>query len=185
MDKQYKEVVPTCDPNYTIRFCTDRLIIRDVTENDCTYLHTIYTDPAVMRFISTGKYNWTEEEIRTKYARANINYHAGYGLFAIQPVGNPEAIGEAGLFNSFGDPSVLELGYILSRHWWGKGYGKEICQGLVAYCRDILHIRKVVARMYAANIASVKLSEAVGMIRVEAGITPDGKEFYRYERKLN
>ncbi|MCD8193905.1 MAG: GNAT family N-acetyltransferase, partial [Tannerellaceae bacterium] len=187
MDKQYKGAIAAGEthPANQIRFRTERLIIRDTTAQDYPFLHKIYTDPVAMRFISSGRYDWTLEEIRNKYARENINYPSGYGLFTIQPAGTPEVIGEAGLFNSFGNPAILELGYILDPRWWGKGYGKEVCRGLIDYCRDRLHVHKVVARMYAANHASVQLSEAVGMSRVEQGTTPDGKEFYRYEMVLS
>jgi len=134
-----------------------------------------------MKYISSGKYDWTMEELKSKYEKINTDYPSGFGIFAVQLTDQPIVIGEAGLFNSFDNPAMLELGYILDQHHWHKGYGKEICNGLIRYCKEQLQTEKVIARMYAENIASVKLSEATGMTRTETGTTPQGKEFYTYE----
>ncbi|MCD7976772.1 MAG: GNAT family N-acetyltransferase [Tannerellaceae bacterium] len=160
---------------------TQRLIIREVREEDFPALLSIYTQPETMKYISSGKYDWTMEELRAKYDRINTHYAQGFGIFAVQLADQSTVIGEAGLFNSFDNPAILELGYILDRNYWHQGYGKEICQELIRYCKEELETEKVVARMYAENEASVRLSEATGMTRIETGTTPQGKTFYTYE----
>lgn len=42
-------------------------------------------------------------------------------------------------------------------------------------------VEKLIARMYAANRASVRLSEKMQMIRTETGTTDTGRLFYTYE----
>lgn len=160
---------------------TSRLIIREMQEGNFPALHSIYIQPETMKYISSGRYDWTMEELQNKYAAINKDYPQGFGIFVVQLKNTPIVIGEAGLFNSFNNPAILELGYILDQHYWHQGYGKEVCTGLIRYCREQLHTEKVIARMYADNTASVRLSEATSMIRTETGTTPEGKIFYMYE----
>lgn len=160
---------------------TTRLTIREVSETDFPPLLAIYTCRENMRYVSGGKYDWTEVELKEKYASLNRNYGKGYGVFAVEHREERKVIGEAGLFDSFDDPQTLELGYILDQAYWRRGLGYEICQALIRYAFEELQVTTVVARMYAGNTASVSLSEKAGMRRVETGQTGDGKLFYRYE----
>lgn len=164
-----------------IRFKTKRLIIRDVEEKDYMFLLSIYTEPVNMRFIPNGRSDWTLSELKDKYNRANENYANGFGIFVVEMKDHGFIIGEAGLFDSFNNTSTLELGYILDSDFWKQGFGSELCAGLINYCFTNLHVDTVVARTYADNIASVKLSEKLGMGRTETGVSDDGKAFYRYE----
>jgi len=160
---------------------TTRLIIREVSEEDFPFLLAIYTCRENMEYISSGKFDWTMEELKSKYNRMNEGYRKGYGIFVVERKDDHAIIGEAGLFNTFDDPAVLELGYIVDRKYWRKGFGHEICHALIKYAFDQLGIEKVVARMYADNMGSVSLSEKTGMKKTETGYTPDGKIFYRYD----
>ncbi|MCD8177854.1 MAG: GNAT family N-acetyltransferase [Tannerellaceae bacterium] len=155
--------------------------IRKVLPDDLDAMHVIYTQPDNMKFISSGRSDWTREEILKKYEESNRNYDRGFGLYVVEHLLSGQVIGEAGIFNSFRDLKILELGYIIDRQWWGRGYGTQICQALIDYCFNTLGANKVVARMYAGNTGSVKVSEKTGMKRVEEGTTPDGRSFYRYE----
>ena len=164
-----------------IRFQTNRLIIRDILTEDMDFLQEIYRRKENMKFISAGRYAWTKEQLAAKYEKYNENYVSGFGVFTVCLKDLNTVIGEAGLFDSFGEPNKLELGYILDAAYWGKGFGKEICNGLIEYCFNTLRISTVIARMYAANVRSVKLSENCGMKRVHEGETQEGRTFYEYE----
>lgn len=164
-----------------IRFKTKQLIIRDVRENDFMFLYSIYTQQINMQYISNGKYTWKLEEVKKKYQSINKNPNKGYGLFIIELKNRSMVIGEAGLFNSFNNPAILELGYIIDSDFWKMGLGTEVCTGLFRYAFEYLSTKKLVARMYAENKASVRLSEKLGMKRVEVNQTETGKIFYKYE----
>ena len=134
-----------------------------------------------MRFISDGKYNWTREELELKYKKMNKDYPSGIGAFAVELKDTGEVIGEACIVNSFSDPQILEIGYIIDNHYWRKGYGREVCQGLIDYGFKKLGVKRLVARMYADNTASVMLSEICDMILTNKGRDENGKVIFRYE----
>jgi len=164
-----------------IRFQTNRLIIRDIQTEDLDFLLEIYSRKENMKFISDGRCKWTKEQLAEKYAKCNKNYESGIGVFAVCLKDSNTVIGEAGLFDSFNDSNMLELGYILDAKYWRQGFGKELCNGLIQYCFKTLRISTLISRMYAENVGSVILSEKCGMKRVNAGETNEGMKFYEYE----
>lgn len=164
-----------------IRFKTPRLIIRDIKPSDLDTLLYFYKQKVNMRFISDGKHDWTFDELEAKFQKLNKDYPLGFGVFAVELISTGEVIGEAGLFNSFNDPQILELGYIIDSSFWRKGYGREVCQGLIDYGFRELGVKRLVARMYADNTASVMLSEICDMTLTHKGRAENGKVVFRYE----
>ncbi|MBR8537791.1 GNAT family N-acetyltransferase [Carboxylicivirga sediminis] len=163
-----------------IIFETSRLIARHITQADMHELLTIYNKEANMRFISSGKHQWTHTELTKKYRQSNQNNHPGIGIFALVLKSDNSVIGEAGLFNSFDNLHQLELGYIIDSGHWKKGLGKEVCSGLIQYAFQTLNTQTLIARMYANNKSSVALSEKCGMAKTNSGHTDDGKEYFVY-----
>ena len=162
---------------------TDRLRIRFIVDEDIQVLLKIYNKSENMQYISSGKFAWTDLELIEKYKKANKDYASGIGVFAVELKENKQIIGEAGLFNSFANPEKLELGYIIDSLFWKKGFGQEICKGLIDYAFSKLQAKKLVARMYAENINSVELSKKCGMKETEDGIAENGKKFFVFEIK--
>lgn len=58
-----------------------------------------------------------------------------------------------------------ELGWTLDPAHWGHGYATEAVAGLITTCFEHLGIRRVTAACFAANDASWKLMERLGMRR--------------------
>lgn len=160
---------------------TSRLILREIKLGDIKKLSSIYNKHENMKFVSSGKSEWTNSEIIDKYNNTNQNYINGIGILAVEVKENRKIIGEAGLFNSFNNFSKLEIGYIIDSIHWNKGYGKEICLGLINYAKNNLNTKSIIARMYVNNENSVKLSEKCGMERIESNFTENHEEFLVYE----
>ena len=163
-----------------IRFETDSTIVEDLKETDFSELLRIYNKKENMKFISSGKYEWSEEEIKEKFESQMKNYNSGYGIFGVKLKSTMQLIGEAGLFNSFNDQEILELGYIIDVNFWKKGYGTEICNGLINYAFTCLKVKKVKARMYSSNKGSIKLSKKCGMSLINSG-TEKGIDYLEFE----
>jgi len=155
---------------------TKSLLIREIIPSDINVLLSVYSKKENMKYISNGKYDWAIEELKGKYQKVNTDgYPQGYGIFAVVACG--EIIGEAGLFNSFGNKKILELGYILDNNYWNRGYGIEICSGLLDYGFNVLGADKIIARMYPENIGSIIICEKLNFIKVDV---PD-VVYHQYE----
>ncbi|CAD5244764.1 Ribosomal protein-serine acetyltransferase RimL homolog [Thermococcus camini] len=73
---------------------------------------------------------------------------------------------------------TAEIGYFLGREHWGKGYATEAVRLTLEYCFRYLNLRKVYAKTYENNTASIRVLEKngfklVGRLRKHAH-TPDG-----------
>ncbi len=65
------------------------------------------------------------------------------------------------------DAAEAELGYWLGRPFWSKGYGREAVTALIAFGRDILHLKTIKAVVYAENTASVAVLRGRGFSETE------------------
>lgn len=170
--------------NRMIHFETERLIIKEVSiVEELKALLSIYTQEVNMRYIQSGKYDWTFQELENRYKAINeTGYPKGYGMFAVKLRGENKVIGEAGLFNSFSDPKKMEVGYIIDQMYWNKGYGTEVCKGLIDYAFNRLGCTELIARMYDQNTGSVRVCEKLGFELVLTGETENKKVFREYRK---
>ena len=65
------------------------------------------------------------------------------------------------------DGDAFELSYQLLPQWWGAGYAEEISRAVLHYGFTELGFDKIVAETQAANTASRKLLEKLGMTLVK------------------
>ncbi|WP_053406442.1 GNAT family N-acetyltransferase [Persicobacter sp. CCB-QB2] len=158
-----------------IIFETSRLQVRSLSHTDIVDLLSIYQQKKNMRYIQSGRTDWTNTELKTKVERCNQGENGGlYGIFLIE---NQQLIGEVGLFDSFQDATHLEMGYILDHLHWQKGLGYELVKALMNHAFSKLKVKQLSARMYAENQGSIKLAEKLGMEEYQKGTTPEGREF--------
>ena len=59
-----------------------------------------------------------------------------------------------------------ELGWILDKRHWGRGYATEAARALLEWGRDSLGIRRFIAQCDSENTASWHMMERLGMRRV-------------------
>ena len=57
---------------------------------------------------------------------------------------------------------TAELGYFLAREHWGRGYATEAVGLALRYAFEWLNLRKVCARVYEPNVASIRVLEKNG-----------------------
>jgi len=85
------------------------------------------------------------------------------------------------------DCREFNIGYIFNSDYHGKGYAKEACRAAIGHAFDRLQAHRVVSGTAAANRASCRLLERLGLKRTAESIgsfrnTQDGKpiEFVGY-----
>lgn len=59
--------------------------------------------------------------------------------------------------------TVGEFGWIIDKHYWGKGYAAEAAQGFMKYIKERFGVSRYIAHADAANSASVRVMEKLGM----------------------
>ncbi len=103
---------------------TDRLILREMNENDYDALYAVLADSDIMRHYP---YTFDEKRVRGWICRNIERYRIfGFGLWAVCLKKSGEMIGDCGLtMQMIGDTIKPEIGYHIHKDHQRKGYAKE------------------------------------------------------------
>lgn len=154
---------------------TNRLIIRAFKSEDLRPLTSLMTDADTMRYTGFKKPQTVErvEELLFKWR------HEGkqkMGVWAVSTRDKDEFIGWVMLKPTIN--KTPELGYMIHRSHWGKGYASEAASGLLEYASNALSLSNVIAVTSANNIASMRVLEKAGMRKMTDVIREDGTISY-------
>jgi RimJ/RimL family protein N-acetyltransferase len=145
---------------------TERLVLRQFTEDDVETLVELDSDPAVMKFINGGRPT-PREEIETEVLPAFLGYYErfeGYGFWAAAEKSTKRFVGWFHFRPAKGaPPGEIELGYRLRREAWGKGYATEGSRALIDKGFAELGVERVVAETMVVNAASRRVMEKAGL----------------------
>ncbi|HFA48211.1 MAG TPA: N-acetyltransferase [Bacteroidetes bacterium] len=133
-------------------FQTTRLKIRNLEYSDFPAFHEMQSNPKVMRY-TTGR-PLSEKENRESLGKCISSYAKPGNRFWVWAI-------EKKLDGAFvGTCAIVydnEIGYRFLEKYWGKGYGKEISDGLIKYALEEMKAKKIIAYVDVENIASVKI----------------------------
>ena len=141
---------------------TDRLILRKVKREDAEAMFRNWaSDPEVTKYLTwlphesiqmtkTIVQAWIKEEGDPKTFR-----------YMITIKGSDEPIGSIDVVDYV--EGAPEIGYCLSRRYWGKGYMTEACKAFVRYLMDI-EFNKIVIEANVENFASNRVIEKCGFV---------------------
>lgn len=149
-------------------FTTERLLIRAATTADVTMFYALWTDPAVMHFVGfPGGLPITADEIRIQLERQSPSPFDQYLVIELKATG--QVIGECKMIRPDA-AGIAETDIKLLPAFWGHRYGVEVKRGLLDYLFTHTDCRAVQATPNVNNIASIKMQEAVGGVRVGEGV---------------
>lgn len=143
---------------------TDRLLLREMTPEDFPALCRMLQDPEVMyayehAFSDEEVWDWLRRQM-ARYRRHN------YGLWAMVLRETGEMIGQCGLTWQDGltpGVQVLEIGYLLQKAHWRRGYATEAARACKAYAFDVLGAEEVWSLIRDNNAASQAVARRNGM----------------------
>ena len=143
---------------------TTRLILRSPLPSDLPILHEhIFSDVSVMRHAFRGRPLSFQET--TDFFDEGFDRHAsGKKLGVIVERRTTEVIGIAGLLSCRAlGKADYEIGFILRRSTWGKGYATEIGAGQLDFGFSSLGCRRLLALVAPQNTASIAVIKKLGM----------------------
>lgn len=141
---------------------TERLYLREMNQNDFVALSKILQDEDTM-YAYNGAFNdeetwaWLDKQI-SRYKKY------GYGLWAVVLKETDEMIGQCGLtMQPWKEKEVLEIGYLLRRDCWHKGYATEAAKACKEYAFEKLDASEVCSIIRDINTPSKKVALRNGM----------------------
>lgn len=141
---------------------TKRLYLREMTQEDfpslCKYLQDAEAMYAYEHAFSDAEVQeWLDRQIK-RYC------DFGFGAWAVILKETDEMIGQCGLtMQDIDDKQVPEIGYLLMRSQWHKGYATEAAIACKEYAFDVLNKNEVYSIIRDTNIASQNVAKRNGM----------------------
>lgn len=142
---------------------TERLSLRDVTEEDIPSLFELRSNSQLMRYMDSDKPT-TVAEARIFYDRVRTGLENRTGIswsITLKDEGDV-AVGNIGLFNIRKEHFRTEIGYFLHPRLHRKGLMSEALTAVCNYAFSGLHLHSIEANVNPENIASRKLLEKHG-----------------------
>lgn len=141
---------------------TERLLMRELRQEDFDELRKILQDPEVMVAYEGA---FTDQEVQDWLDRQLSRYREdGFGLYAVLLKETGALIGQCGLtLQNWKDQKLLEIGYLLQKAYWHKGYATEAAKAWKEYAFTVLGAEKVCSIIRETNTASRSVAVRNGM----------------------
>jgi len=139
---------------------TERLIIRNWSEEDIPPYAKIIGDPEVMKFIGDGSPRPYEEAIRAVKKYNGQIEDQGWARFAVELKENNTIIGFCGYDHYNGE---LDFGWRLGKQYWGKGYATEAAQKVLRLGVEQFQFPRIVSVSFKENVGSLNLMRKLGL----------------------
>jgi RimJ/RimL family protein N-acetyltransferase len=158
-------------PNVTIE--TDRLYLRRLGLDDADLLLEIFSDPIAMQYYESTR----DRDQTVGWIRWNLEMYEqhGHGMWAAFERDGNRFVGQVGLVvQEVEGRTETELGYLLRRSCWGRGFATEAARGCRDYGFRDLHRDRLISLIDLRNEPSRRVAARVGM-RIEREIRKWGK----------
>ena len=145
-----------------IRIETERLILRPWQESDADDMYVYSKVPGVGEMAGWSHHKSLEES--RKIVRM---FMQDKDVLAIELKENGTVIGSLGIHRNDNDhvgPQFLgrEVGYVLSKDYWGKGLVPEAVRGVIGYCFHVLKYDYLLCGHFTWNHQSRRVIEKCG-----------------------
>jgi RimJ/RimL family protein N-acetyltransferase len=158
---------------------THRLLLRPRSLADTDACLRMDQEPEVTRYVSGP---WSDPVAHRAFVeqRTRGPYPDGLRYWTLAPSDRPtEFVGWVLLIPLDAIGPEIEVGWRLRPAFWGLGYATEAASAVLRHGFDRMGLEEVLAEIDAANIASVRVAERIGLRR-RASRTSEGREWVRY-----
>ena len=141
---------------------TERLILREITQDDKEELFKLHSDPEVQKYTGEAVVESKQQIERAIEERIKDYKKYGYGRLAVIGKERNKFIGWAGL-TYLPEFDKVDLGYRLKKEFWDMGFATEASKAIIDYGFNELGLDLIFAIAFPENKASIKVMEKVGM----------------------
>ena len=141
---------------------TERLILKNICSKDFNDLKSLLQDELVMY---AYEHPFSDEECETWFNNQLERYKKeGYGLLGVFLKEDNTFIGQAGITKqNVNDNLVDEIGYLLKKEYWKKGYAIECAKALKEYGFNTLKLDKLYSIIRDNNVSSQNVAKRNNM----------------------
>jgi RimJ/RimL family protein N-acetyltransferase len=141
---------------------TERLLMRGFREEDLDALAEISADSEVTRWVGDPDGLSREDTWRRMAYFVGHWELRGFGQWALFERDSGLMVGRAGLLRPEGWPG-LEVGWLVARQHWGRGFAPEAGRAAIEWARDALGATHIISLIEPHNERSARVAEKLGM----------------------
>jgi [ribosomal protein S5]-alanine N-acetyltransferase len=144
---------------------TNRLFLRKATKLDAKHMFTYLSDKDVVKHMGLEPFQ-TLNDVYDEISWYQSIYDEGSGIrWGITLKDSDKVIGSCGFLNMKFKHHRAEVGFELSKDYWGKGIASEALEAIVRYGYLHYQLERIEALIELKNIPSQILVERLGFIR--------------------
>ena len=151
---------------------TARLRLRMLEQDDVESIHSIWSDPEVMKFIPIVLFRSREEISEFIPLSLQRWEERGFGIFAVTEKESGQMVGYCGLQYLDGTPEV-EIYYGFSKDSWNQGIATEAARAVIEFGFEHLKLESIAGITHPDNIASQNVLEKLGLKKIA-----ENRKFY-------
>lgn len=142
---------------------TERLILRKITEDDVESIFEYGSNEEVARYVTWDTHQTLDDTkafvdfVLNQYA---LNKPAHWGIVHKS---DGKFIGSIDFVSWKPQHRTAEIGYVLSRPYWGKGIITEAASRVIQFGFEEMDLVRIQAKCFTANRGSERVMEKVGM----------------------
>jgi [ribosomal protein S5]-alanine N-acetyltransferase len=151
---------------------TTRLVLREMTYGDLDFVAGMLADEAVMRYYpGPMSRSLSEGWLIRQFDRYESH---GYGLWLALGKDTGEPVGQVGLTPPRGIAGAdeTELGYLIHRPFWRRGFAAEAASACRDYAFDVLGRPRMICCIRPVNAPSLGVARKIGLVE-EEGTRPE------------
>ena len=143
---------------------SERLILRRLFDSDAEDIFEYASDPEITKYV-TWEYHKSIDDthtwLKTSLAQyENIEHSFNWGIILKQ---TNKLLGTIGLYNLNETHSKVEMGYVMSKLSWNKGYTTEAVCAVLKFAFENMNLNRIFAQCEPANTGSARVLEKAGM----------------------
>ncbi|MDI7741076.1 GNAT family protein [Lysinibacillus fusiformis] len=144
---------------------TERLILREIEERDAGSILDYLKDPEVMKYYGLEPFTSVNDAL-DEIAWYNSILKEQTGIrWGITIKGTDKVIGSCGFLNTVFTHYRTDIGFELSKEYWGEGIASEAMNAIIEYVFLQTDIQRIQALIEPLNMASQKMVERAGFIQ--------------------
>ena len=157
---------------------TESLILDKAKFSDWIEMYrNVWSQPESARYME-----WTittsEEAAKIRITKT-IAFQKEHDTYLVYEKTSGKAIGFAGVEEI--EPLIYqEAGICLGPSYVGKGFGRQILQGLIQYCRERFGAKEFIYSARDENTASNRLAKSFGFSLISSAAKTDSKDGHQY-----
>jgi [ribosomal protein S5]-alanine N-acetyltransferase len=150
-------------PESILTLKTDRLLLRQLSMDDAADVFAYASDPEVTKYTSWSTHQAiadSEKFLDTVITNHFIGQSMGWGIVHKR---DQKLIGTCGFASWDCNHARAEIGYVLSRQYWGQGYMTEAVKAVITFGFHAIMLNRIQATCMVDNLSSARVLQKVGM----------------------